>query len=388
MAWNYRKRIKIIPGVNLNFSTSGISTSIGIRGANMTFGKKGTYLSTSIPGTGLYQRRRFANRSGNSSSNDFNPKPILSTEFGDTIFSADILDITSQDMQGIKEAIIAAHEQRIELKKDLQKVRASLTGSIYKLRLTYLTLIGLFKKSIARKIKADINAKKDAIKQLVQQIEKCHVALDIEFDPELKAKYDRLVSTFKDLSTSEKIWDIKGSQFQNTKETRFGASAVVKRTEVSFGIEKPQDIKSNFEPLLLKNANGSDFYFYPHFIAMYSSQREFTLIALTEIQFTHKAVRFIEADSIPADTKIIDKTWAKINKNGSPDKRFKRNYQIPVAQYGVINLKTDTGLNEEYQFSHYEYSKEFGDAFYEYQNTIKSIQQKSQLKQENSLALA
>lgn len=61
MAWNYRKRIKIFPGVHLNFSKGGVSTSIGPKGAKVSFGKKGTYLSTSIPGTGLYSRKKISN---------------------------------------------------------------------------------------------------------------------------------------------------------------------------------------------------------------------------------------------------------------------------------------------------------------------------------------
>lgn len=61
MAWNYRKRVKLFPGVYLNFSKSGMSTSIGPKGAKVTFGKNGTFLNTSIPGTGLYSRQKIAN---------------------------------------------------------------------------------------------------------------------------------------------------------------------------------------------------------------------------------------------------------------------------------------------------------------------------------------
>ena len=71
MAWNYRKRVKIAPGVHLNFSKNGVSTSIGPKGAKITFGKSGTYMSTSIPGTGLYNRQIIApasNSSGGTSS--------------------------------------------------------------------------------------------------------------------------------------------------------------------------------------------------------------------------------------------------------------------------------------------------------------------------------
>jgi hypothetical protein len=67
MAWNYRKRIKIAPGVHLNLSKGGVSTSIGPKGAKVTFGKNGTYLNKGIPGTGLYSREKMSG--GNKSSN-------------------------------------------------------------------------------------------------------------------------------------------------------------------------------------------------------------------------------------------------------------------------------------------------------------------------------
>ena len=67
MAWNFRKRIKIVPGVHLNLSKSGISTTIGPKGEKVTFGKNGTYLNKGIPGTGLYSRDKLSG--GNKSSN-------------------------------------------------------------------------------------------------------------------------------------------------------------------------------------------------------------------------------------------------------------------------------------------------------------------------------
>lgn len=64
MAWNFRKRIKIAPGIHLNISKGGVSTSVGPKGAKINIGRNGTYLNTSILGTGLYSRQKI---SGNSS---------------------------------------------------------------------------------------------------------------------------------------------------------------------------------------------------------------------------------------------------------------------------------------------------------------------------------
>ena len=52
----YRKRIKLLPGLILNISTSGISFTIG--GISLNLSKKGLFLNTGIPGTGLYDRKK------------------------------------------------------------------------------------------------------------------------------------------------------------------------------------------------------------------------------------------------------------------------------------------------------------------------------------------
>lgn len=56
----FRKSVKICPGVKVNFSKSGVSTSIGTKGASVTIGKNGTYANVGIPGTGIYERRKIS----------------------------------------------------------------------------------------------------------------------------------------------------------------------------------------------------------------------------------------------------------------------------------------------------------------------------------------
>ena len=53
MTIRFRRRFKIFPGVTLNFTKRGISTSVGVRGAHVTVSDKGTRTTVGIPGTGL-----------------------------------------------------------------------------------------------------------------------------------------------------------------------------------------------------------------------------------------------------------------------------------------------------------------------------------------------
>lgn len=369
MAWSFRKRIKIIPGVHLNLSKSGITTSIGVKGANMTFGKSGSYLNTSVPLLGLNNRQRLS-----SSHNNLNPEIYNDTiEASDNIFSCDIQEITSQNMQGIKEAIILAHQQRKDLKKDLLKIKTSFNTSKLKLLLSYFLIYGFVKKNISKNIKIDITAQKKAVIEAKKQIEDCFVKLDIEFEPEIREKYQTLLEAFKKLATSEKIWDVTSAHYQDRVSARSSASTLVKKRDVKFTLKSLPDIKSEFDALYFQNANGADLYFYPSFIVMYANNTNFALIGIDEIILHQSFVRFTETGAIPKDSKIIDRTWAKVNKNGTPDKRFKSNYQIPVVRYGEIKLRTNTGLNEEYEFSNYEFTQQFGEAFKNYQSIIKSL---------------
>ena len=53
MGWRFSKRVKVLPGVSLNFSKSGISTSIGPRGAKVTIGHGQVRETVGVAGTGI-----------------------------------------------------------------------------------------------------------------------------------------------------------------------------------------------------------------------------------------------------------------------------------------------------------------------------------------------
>lgn len=372
MAWSYRKRIKIIPGVHLNISRKGISTTIGVRGASLNIGPNGTYLNTSIPGLGIYNRQRISPAPGQS------PRPeayvpevdTLEPEDRGNIFSVAPNDVTSNDMQGIKATIIAAHRQKKELAQDLTKVQSALFVSRIKLLFAYVLLYGLFIRKIAAQIKETIAAQQDAILRIKEQIDNSYMQMDIEFDAEMKAKFSVLEETFKQLSRSQKVWDVTSAVHQNRVAARSAASTLVMKREVAIAVKDISDIRSEISPLWLKNANGADLYFYPGFVIMYDSRDQFGIIGYNELQFDFGPVRFVEEGIVPGDSKVIDRTWAKVNRNGTPDKRFKDNRQIPIVRYGSISLKTRNGLHEAYEFSNYEATESFGNAFTNYIRSI------------------
>src|SRR6185369_17699305 len=73
--------------------------------------------------------------------------------------------------------------------------------------------------------------------------------------------------------------------------------------------------------------------------------------------------RFIESEVVPRDAQIVDNTWRFVNKNGSPDKRFNNNKQLPITLYGEIYFQSSTGLNELIQLSKPNMGSSLADAF-------------------------
>lgn len=54
MGFNFRKSLKIAPGIRVNITKKGVSSvSIGGKGARVNLGKKGTRTTVGLPGTGL-----------------------------------------------------------------------------------------------------------------------------------------------------------------------------------------------------------------------------------------------------------------------------------------------------------------------------------------------
>jgi len=64
MAFRFRKSFRIAPGIKLNLSRSGLSTTLGGRGLSVNTGRRDTYVNAGIPGIGVSSRSRLGGSRG------------------------------------------------------------------------------------------------------------------------------------------------------------------------------------------------------------------------------------------------------------------------------------------------------------------------------------
>jgi hypothetical protein len=53
MPLRFQRRVRILPGISLNFNKRSVSASFGRPGAHITVGPKGRRTTVGLPGTGL-----------------------------------------------------------------------------------------------------------------------------------------------------------------------------------------------------------------------------------------------------------------------------------------------------------------------------------------------
>lgn len=367
----FRKKAKLFPGVYLNFSKSGISTTLGVPGASINLGKQGAYLNTGIPGTGLYDRQKIGgDKKGKQSSLqsdiEIPEQTILNAEIG-AIKTDQAETTTTQGLLELKKTLLDCYQERIDLRKEIEKAKSKLKTAKILMVCSYVLIIGIFIKWF----KENRKDKKEYLTDLRTQLENCFVNIDMDVDEQIEKKYESLLDDYKDLLTCDRIWDITSSVAVDQKTSRSAASASVTRRPVKFGFDNIDIIKSKFNALHFENANGGDIFVYPAFLAIVDSNKKFGLLDIREFNFSFHGQRFIESEKVPTDAEVIDHTWAKVNKNGTPDKRFKDNYQIPICKYGEIELTSSTGLNEAYSLSSYAKSENFANSMLDYQTIIK-----------------
>ena len=68
MGWRFQKRVRILPGVTLNFSRKGVSTSIGTRGARVTLGHDQRRTTLGLPGSGISHTEVVSTKRGRQKS--------------------------------------------------------------------------------------------------------------------------------------------------------------------------------------------------------------------------------------------------------------------------------------------------------------------------------
>ncbi|WP_047246503.1 DUF4236 domain-containing protein [Maribacter thermophilus] len=367
MGLKFRRRQKIFPGFYVNFSAKGISTTMGIKGFNVNINKDGAYLNTGIPGTGIYDRKKISDWNSNKSTPEKsfnesfkNENYFLPENLRGEIKSKNASEVTTQGLVELKETLVAANKEMAAIKKEISQLEKKVQNSNILRIFSKVFLIGFLIKWFDN----DYSEKKEYLANLKKQVAECHIDIEIHMDRVLDEKYLKLKLAFDNLLKSSIIWDMTSAV--PNEDNRSSANRSIERKPTKISYQKIPFLNSVYEAMCFQNQNGSNIYIYPGFAALFDNKDNFGLIELDELDITYGPMNFLETEKIPNDSKIVGETWAKVNKDGTPDRRFKNNYKIPIARYGELTFKSNSGVFEVFLSSNEKYSEEFAERYNQY----------------------
>lgn len=387
MAWRFRKSFSPLPGVRLTLSPRGISTSVGVGPIRISNGSRGSAITARVPGTGLSFRQSFdpgrAPGSKRAASPQAVPKqrgalvpsaepiapspePHLLTGESNLrdIRSAGAGVLTTAGLSEVKRLLLASHRELGEIRRDLAHWRVEEKAAVAKYK--GWANGWLLRKVLKNKFEQLRIAAEDAIAhraELEEQERLAKLQMQLDLPPGVQDAFHRFADDFAAMASARKIWDTVGERAANRVAERTTASRVVERKPVRFKLGKCDLLDTEWAVPHLENANGGDLYFYPAFVIYFVTAESFALLEYAELNLESSGTRFIEEEDVPSDSQVVGQTWAKANKDGSPDKRFNGNYQIPIAAYGKLLFRSATGMNEEYMVSNAKSTETFSQAW-------------------------
>lgn len=318
MGIRMRKSINLGGGFRINLSKSGVGYSWGVPGYRITKTATGQTRKTySIPGTGVSYNETVPKKKKPSAQQNISP-----------------IDQNVVDQQEIQSGDISNFKSA-EYREMLQRLSKII---LYNRTTTFLIIfiflfpdnpffvvgfIGIFLKIFVRT--------------------KLPITFIYEMDDASQADYKKRITAWRHLASAKGLWQIVQSGTVINKKVEAGASRKIRRQKFSISSKLPYYIKSNVDVVMLK-LRKEKLLLLPDKILIIRG-RKIGAESYENLNIDVHPQRFIEEDAVPKDTKIVGQTWKYVNKNGTADKRFKNNRQLPICLYGEITLTSASGIN-------------------------------------------
>jgi hypothetical protein len=297
MGWRFRKSFSPLPGVRLNFSPRGISTSVGAGPFRFYVGSQGAAVTTRIPGTGVSYRQLISlpqpttpqtpaatprlPQSNVPQPHAVQPVPPAGAE----IQSASTATLTTEGLEPVKELLTRAQEERGRLLPELQATQAEATT--LKNKHQRWSNGWLFRRLFkGRFLRLGEVAAEAADKQAELEVQERLSRLATEFDlpDNLKDRFGRLCDAVAALAGSQRIWDTVSSFATDRYRERTTASQTIQRQPVGVSLGTCDLIQSSLKVPRLMNANGGELFLYPAFVLYFISQQAFALVDIRDVR--------------------------------------------------------------------------------------------------------
>lgn len=350
MGLSFRKSLNIGP-FRFNLSTRGIGASVGVPGFRVGTGPRGQYVSVSSHGLTYRTTAGGRRRPGDHVTQDVDGELLElssgSVENMTDTSAAEHVNVLNQASQRRRWPIVLLGVASITV---AALAAASLSSAALVAAVDGSTIMaggaGLTSLALAT-ISAALAA---AAAWAGYRYWVSVVVTFYELDDEARERFAALYEAVEDMNGTT-VWHVAAARSLADRRRNAGASYEVARSRARIRFGNPPRVRCNTD-LPSLSAGRETLYFAPDCVLVFDTKTSrFGAVRYEDLNPEVALRRFIEEDRVPADATVVGHTWAKVNKDGSPDRRFKGNRQLPICQYADFQLYSDSGLNEHFTSS-------------------------------------
>jgi hypothetical protein len=329
--------------VRFNFSGSGIGMSVGIPGLRIGSGPRGAYISG---GMGGFRYRKSLNAPTRSAVTLPASQSGSASTPGPTISDPNIVATVVHETKNVLELHDSDSD---ELLHSMNEQRAKIPWWPFVAIALFFLYLPLSAQAVLWGWPAEFRLVLMAVFATgigwVYWRDKMRKLTVLFFEPDQATsdKFAALSTAANAAAAARKLKAIATTSRYADPKYSAGAGQGLKFSSASFFLGQGPGVVANVAVPVLK-AGRTTLAFYPDRILAFQGTKV-GAIPYARLQVATEQVRFIEAESVPSDARVIDRTWQYVNKNGGPDRRFKSNRQLPICAYAQLNLSTPDGLD-------------------------------------------
>jgi len=210
MSWRFRKSFKVLPGLRLNLSRSGLSATVGASPFSLNVGPNGVFGTAGIPGSGISYRQQLSAPPQSPHDGSDHPAPEVRplvpstpTRIGDVveIRSASTEMLRSQSMADLQKLLEETFQERSILQDEVQGASRESWNATERFRNwdNGFLFKRLFKESFAKR-REMFEIAQAKLAELEEQLRLTTLATHIDIDPEQAEPYFRMRDAFASLA--------------------------------------------------------------------------------------------------------------------------------------------------------------------------------------------
>lgn len=168
-------------------------------------------------------------------------------------------------------------------------------------------------------------------------------------DATAERAFQGLHDAAEQMSHCSGVWHIEAAGAVRDRRYHAGASSLLRRKSTFINNQPPKRLKTNIATVAI-GVGWQTLHFFPDRVLVYDASGV-GAVDYRDLRLNVHPTRFIEDAGAPGDATVVGQTWRFVNKNGSPDRRFNNNRQLPICLYDEMTLTSASGLNELMQLS-------------------------------------